>query len=148
MVLGELIGVLRLAFTFRLDGSAILGREVTIALLWIFSLALRATLEALRVDAPLTLDLRGAPDVAAVLAAALGIAWLLAHLTRISFRRTLWLVSGYLPAVVMGVWALGAHCRKRRSRPSRARSGLTRRSISSSGYALCRDRSNGGAGWE
>ena len=109
MVLGELIGVLRLAFTFQLDRSAILGREVTIALLWIISLALRATLEALRVDAPLTLDLRRAPDVAAVLAAALGIAWLLAHLTRISFRRTLWLVSGYLPAVVMGVWALGAH---------------------------------------
>jgi hypothetical protein len=109
MVFGELIGVLRLAFTFRLDGSAIVGREVTIALLWICSLALWGTLEALRVDAPLTLDLRGVPDVGAVVAAALGIAWLLAHLTRISFRRTLWLVSGYLPAVVAGCWALGAH---------------------------------------
>ena len=109
LVLGELIGVLRLAFTFRLDGSAILGRDITIALLWICSLALWGTLEALRVDAPLTLDLRGVPDVGAVVAAALGIAWLLAHLTRISFRRTLWLVSGYLPAVVAGCWALGAH---------------------------------------
>jgi hypothetical protein len=109
MVFGELLGVLRLAFTFRLDGSAILGREVTIALLWICSLALRATLESLRIDAPLTLDLGGVPDVGAVVATALGIAWLLAHLTGISFRRTLWLVSGYLPAVVVGAWVLGAH---------------------------------------
>jgi hypothetical protein len=108
MVFGELIGVLRLAFTFRLDGSAILGRELTIALLWICSLALWATLEAQRMNAPLTLDIRGVPDVGAVLATVLGIAWLLAHLTRISFRRTLWLVSGYLPAVVAGLWALGA----------------------------------------
>ena len=147
MVLGELTGVLRLAFTFRLDGSAILGHEVTIALLWIFELALRVTLEALRVDAPLTLDLHGAPDVAAVLAAALGIAWLLAHLTRITFRWTLWLVSGYLPVVVMGVWYSARTCRKRRSRPSRARSGS--RGADFFGYALSSvDRSNGGAGWE
>ena len=109
LVLGELIGVLRLAFTFRLDGSAIVGRDVTIALLWICSLALWATLMALRIDAPLTLDLRGVPVVGALVAAVLGIAWLLAHLTWISFRRTLWLVSGYLPAIAAGAWALGAH---------------------------------------
>ena len=71
MVLGELLGVLRLAFTFRLDAGpqswAVTSRS---RLLWIAAVsALRATLEALRVDEPLTLDLRGAPDVAAVLAA-------------------------------------------------------------------------------
>ena len=108
-VCGEIVGVLRLAFTFRLDASAIIGREVTIALLWICSLVLWAALEAVRLDAPLNFDLTGMPAMVAVVAAALGIAWLLAHLTRVSFRRTLWLVSGYLPAVAAGGWVLGAH---------------------------------------
>jgi hypothetical protein len=108
-VLGEIGGVLRLAFTLRLNASAILGREVTIGLLWIGSLALWFTLEAQRLDAPLMLDLRGLPAVGTMAAAVLGVAWMLAHLTLVSFRRTLWLVSGYLPAVAAGAWALGAH---------------------------------------
>jgi hypothetical protein len=82
---------------------------VTIALLWIGSLALWFALKALRIDAPLTLDLRGVPAVGTVAAVVLGVAWLLAHLTAVSFRRTLWLVSGYLPAVAAAGWALGAH---------------------------------------
>ncbi len=96
--------------------SAILGRDITIALLWICSLALWGTLEALRVDAPLTLDLRGVPDVAAVVAA-VARHRLAARTPHQDFvpAHTLWLVSGYLPAVVAGCWALGATCRKRRS---------------------------------
>jgi hypothetical protein len=108
-VLVEVLAVLRLAFTLRFDSSRLVSRDATIVLLGAAAFAIWAALGSLRLDDPVTPDLSGLPAIAAVAAIAAGLAWMLSRLTRVPVRQAMWLVAGYLPAVAMGAWALGAN---------------------------------------
>src|SRR5688572_7059286 len=112
-VLLEVLAVLRLALTMRLDPSRLVGRDATIVLLGATALAIWAALGFLRVDGrvdgPVRPDLSGLPAIAAVAAIAAGLAWMLSRLAKVPVRHSMWLVAGYLPAAALGAWALGAN---------------------------------------
>jgi hypothetical protein len=106
--LGEVLAVLKLALTFRLDAARLVGHDATIALLGLASLAVWAALDWLRMGGNVQPDVSGLPGIAAFAAAILGLAWLIARFSRppLSMRKTLWLVAGYLPAAVAVAWLL------------------------------------------
>ncbi len=110
-IAAEILEVLRLAFTFRVNASRVTGRDGTIALLALVAFAIWAYLGWFRNHSPLVFDFSGLPGLAAVALAALALAWLLSRLARppLEFRRTLWLVAGYLPAVAAAGWLLNVN---------------------------------------
>lgn len=109
-VVAELFAVLRLAFTLRLDPSAIVGRDAAIALLGAIALALWLLLNWWSVDGPVKFEASALADIAAVAAVALGLALLTSRLgsPALPFRQTLWLVAGYLPAAAVAAFLLHA----------------------------------------
>ncbi|HET9864891.1 MAG TPA: C13 family peptidase, partial [Steroidobacteraceae bacterium] len=109
-VLHEVLAVLGLAFTFRIDGRRIVGRDATLALFGALALAVWALLTLWRLPGEPMLRLDGLPGVTAVGLAAAGVAWLLARGSqpRQAPRRTAWLVAGYLPAAAAIAWLLYA----------------------------------------
>lgn len=109
-VLGEVLAVLRLAFTLRLDTRRLVGRDATIALLGAAALGVWLLLGRVKAVAPLRLDLSGLTGIAACACAAIALAWLLARFANppLPVRRTMWLVAGYLPAAAACGWLLNA----------------------------------------
>src|SRR5829696_649915 len=103
--ISEVFAVLRLAFTMQVDASRLVGRDLSIFLLGAIALALWLILDAMRVHGAIAADFSRVPAIAAVAAFAAGVAWLLSRLAPMSIRHSLWLVAGYLPAVVLGAWA-------------------------------------------
>lgn len=108
---GELLAVFRLAFTLRLDAARLVGRDATIALLGAAALAVWATMDLLKADGPVRPDIAGLQHIAAFAAVAIALTWLLARAGQpaLPFRKTLWLVAGYLPAAAAAVGVLTAH---------------------------------------
>jgi hypothetical protein len=109
-VLHELLAVLKLAFTLRLDGSRIVGRDATLAVLGVLALAAWMLLTLWRLPGEPMLRLDGLPGMAATGLAAAALARLLARGSRPRqpLQRTAWLVAGYLPATAAIVWLLYA----------------------------------------
>src|SRR5262245_41158833 len=98
-VTGEVLAVLRLAFTFRLDARRLTGRDGTIAFLGVAALAVWALLDWLRHDDPVDLQPAAFTVIAACASLVLALAWLIRASSRdLPFRHALWLVAGYLPA--------------------------------------------------
>jgi hypothetical protein len=114
-VVAEVFAVLRLAFTFRLDAHRVVGRDATIALLGAAAVAVWLLLHWWHTPGPVKFEPSALIGIAAALAVAIGIAWLLSRLGTppMPFRQTLWLVAGYLPAAAVGAWLISA----RLSRP-------------------------------
>jgi hypothetical protein len=109
-VLDEVLAVLKLALTLRLDGRRVVGRDATLALLGVAALGVWMLLTRWRLDGLALLRLDGLPGVAAMGLAAAALAWLLARSSRPGqpIHRTAWLVVGYLPAAVAIAWLLYA----------------------------------------
>jgi hypothetical protein len=107
-VVGEVLAVLRLALTMRLDASRLVGRDATIALLGAASLAVWIILGRTDINGAARFEPSGVAEMSAVAAAALALAWLAARLSRppLPVRQTLWLVAGYLPAAAAVGWVL------------------------------------------
>jgi hypothetical protein len=110
-VIGEVFAVLKLALTFRLDASRLVGREATIALLGAAAFLVWATMDWLQADGPVRPAVQGLSGVATCAIAAVVLAWLIARTGRpqLRFRQTLWLVAGYLPAAAAAIGVLTAH---------------------------------------
>lgn len=110
-VFGELLAVLRLAFTLRLDAGRLIGRDATIALLGACAFGIWALMDWLQADGPVHPEAAGLPGVVAVGSAAVALTWLVARTARppLPFRKTLWLVAGYLPAAAGAIGVLTAH---------------------------------------
>jgi hypothetical protein len=108
---GEVLAVLRLAFTMRLDAHRLVGRDSTIALLGAAALAVWAAMDWLRADGPVRPEASGLPGIVAFAGVAVALAWLLARAGRpaLPFRKTLWLVAGYLPAAAAAIGVLTAN---------------------------------------
>ena len=109
-VLGEVLAVLRLAFTMRLDARRLVGRDSTIALLGAAAIGVWALLPWWRHSDPVDFNPAAFTVVAACAAIAVGLAWLLARCSSpaLPLRHTSWLVAGYLPAAVAAIWLLNA----------------------------------------
>ena len=107
-VVGEVLAVLRLALTLRLDASRLVGRDVTIALLGAAALAVWIVLGGMDIQGPVKFEPSGLMELASLAAATLALAWLMARLSRpqLQLRHTLWLVAGYLPAAAAVGWVL------------------------------------------
>jgi hypothetical protein len=110
-VIGEVFAVLKLALIFRLDAARLVGRELTIALLGTAAFAVWATMDWLQADGPVRPAAHGLTGIATCAIAAVILAWLLARSGRpqLRFRQTLWLVTGYLPAVAAAIGVMTAH---------------------------------------
>ena len=113
-VIAEMIAVLRLAFTFRLDAHKVVGRDATIACLGLAAVAVWLLLHWWHTPGPVRFEASALVGIAAACAVATGIAWLLSRLGAppIPIRQTLWLVAGYLPAVSVGTWLMSARLSK------------------------------------
>jgi hypothetical protein len=109
-VAGEVLAVLRLAFTLRLDARRLVGRDATIALLGGAALAVWTLLPWWREDDPVDFNPAGLTAVAACAALALALAWLLSRCSvpALPLRHTVWLVAGYLPAAAGAIWLFNA----------------------------------------
>jgi hypothetical protein len=109
-MLREVLAVLRLAFTFRVDARKIIGRDSTIAFLGATALAVWLLLHWWQTPGPVKFEAPALVGVAASFAVAAVIAWLLSRLGSppIPIRQTLWLVAGYLPAAAVGMWLMQA----------------------------------------
>jgi hypothetical protein len=107
-VVGEVLAVLRLALTMRLDAHRLVGRDTTIALLGAAALAVWLVLGAVDIQGPTNFEPAGLVELASVATAALALAWSMARLSRpqLPLRHTLWLVAGYLPAAAAAGWVL------------------------------------------
>ena len=107
-VAGEVLAVLRLAFTLRLDARQVHGRDGSIALLAVIALLVWAVLGYVDIQGAAKFEPAGLVELASVAAAALALAWLIARLSRpqLPIRQSLWLVAGYLPAVAAVGWVL------------------------------------------
>lgn len=114
-VVAEVLAVLRLAFTMRLDSHSVVGRDATIAFLAATALAIWLLLHWWQSPGSVKFEPSALIGIAAAFAVAIGFAWLLSRLgtPAIPIRRTVWLVAGYLPAAAVGVWLMQA----RLSRP-------------------------------
>ena len=100
----ELLALLRLALFLRVDGREIPGREPTIALLAGIALAAWITVDPLLHSRELVFTWLAVPDLTAIMAGLLGLAWLLHKLARpsLEYRRALVLTLGALPLAMMG----------------------------------------------
>lgn len=107
-VVEEVLAVLRLAFTMRLDASRLVGRDATIALLGAAALVVWLVLGYVDINGPKQMEVSGFAELASVAAGAVALAWLAARLSRppLPMRHTLWLVAGYLPAAAAAGWLL------------------------------------------
>lgn len=107
---GEVLAVLRLAFTLRLDARRLVGRDTTIALLGAVAIAVWTLLHWWRQDDPVDFNPASLTAMAACAAMAVALAWVLARSSSpaLPLRHTLWLVAGYLPAVAAAIWLLNA----------------------------------------
>jgi hypothetical protein len=110
-VAGEVLGVLRLAVTLRLDPRAVAGRDATLILFAFVAVGVWALLDWMKANGPVLPDASGLQGLAVFACAALGVAWLAARAEtpRLPLRRTLWLVAGYLPAAAAAIGLLTAH---------------------------------------
>src|SRR6185503_2599313 len=110
-VTGEVLAVLRLAFTMRLDAASVVGRDATIALLGAVALAVWVVLGYTDINGAAQLETSGFAELAAVAAVVLALAWLTARVARppLSIRQTLWLICGYLPAATAAGWLFTQH---------------------------------------
>jgi hypothetical protein len=106
----EILAVLKLAFTFRVDRARLVGRDGTIALLGGAAIAIWALLGWLRHDDPVDFDPASLTVITACVALVLGLAWLVSRASSPALRprHSLWLVSGYLPAASAALWLLNA----------------------------------------
>src|SRR6187455_2861158 len=109
-IVAEVLAVLRLAFTLKLDPRAVIGRDATIALLGTAALVIWLLLHWWQARGPVRFEVSTLVDIAAAFAVATGFAWLLSRLgaPHLPIRQTLWLVAGYLPAAAVGAWLLNA----------------------------------------
>jgi hypothetical protein len=107
-VVGEVLAVLRLAFTMRVDAARIVGRDATIALLGAAALAVWVGLGLTDVAGAAQPRAAGFAELSAVAAAVLALAWVTARVARpaLPIRQVLWLVAGYLPAATAVGWLL------------------------------------------
>ena len=107
-VVGEVLAVLRLAFTMRLDAGRLVGRDTTIALLGAAALVAWTFLGRTDINGPARFEPSGLVELASVAAGAMALAWLAARLSRppLPVRQTMWLVAGYLPAAAAVGWVL------------------------------------------
>ena len=107
-VVGEVLSVLRLAFTMRLDARGLVGRDATIALLGAAALAVWIILGRTDINGPARFEPSGLVELGSVAAGAMALAWLAARLSRslLLLRQTMWLVAGYLPAAAAVGWVL------------------------------------------
>ena len=110
-VIGEVLAVLRLAFTMRLDAASVVGRDATIALLGAVALAVWVVLGYTDINGAAQLETSGFAELAAVAAVVLALAWLTARVARppLPIRQTLWLICGYLPAATAAGWLFTQH---------------------------------------
>jgi hypothetical protein len=110
-VTGEVLAVLRLAFTMRLDAASVVGRDATIALLGAVALAVWVVLGYTDINGAAQLETSGFAELAAVAAVVLALAWLTARVARppLPIRQTLWLICGYLPAATAAGWLFTQH---------------------------------------
>jgi len=108
-VLGEVVAVVKLGLTFRLDARRIVGHDLTIGLLGAVAVAVWAALDWLRADGPVQPTLAAVSGLAFCACVALALAWLIARIERLPFRKTLWLVAGYLPAAAAALALLQAN---------------------------------------
>jgi hypothetical protein len=107
--LAEVWAVVKLALTLRLDASRLLGHDASIALLGVAAFAVWVLLDWLRMGGNVDPDVSGLPGIAAFAAAAVALAWLIARFSQppLPIRKTMWLVTGYLPAAAAVIWLLG-----------------------------------------
>src|SRR5262245_30594988 len=107
-VAGEVLGVLRLALTLRLGALQVQGRDATIALLAASALLVWLVLGRVDIPGAAKFEPSGLAELASLATVALGLAWLLARLSRppLPVRCMLWLVAGYLPALAAAAWVL------------------------------------------
>jgi hypothetical protein len=110
-VFGELVAVLKLGLTFRLDARRVVGRDLTIGLLGVLALGVWAALDWLRADGPVQPTSAAVAGLAFCACVAMALAWLIARVERppLPFRKTLWLVAGYLPAAAAAIALLQAN---------------------------------------
>jgi hypothetical protein len=110
-VLGEVLAVLRLAFTLRLDARRIFGRDGTFLLLGVTAVAVWTLLDWLKANGPVRPELSGLQGLAVVACVVLAITWVVARAgaPALPLRKTAWLVAGYLPAAAAAVALLTAH---------------------------------------
>jgi peptidase C13-like protein len=113
-LLAEVLAVLRLAFTFRLDAHKVAGRDATIAFLGAAAVAVWLLLHWWHTPGAVKFEPSALVGIAAAFAVATGIAWLLSRLGTppIPIRQSLWLVAGYLPAAAVGTWLMTARLSK------------------------------------
>ena len=108
LVAGEILAVLRLAFTLRVDRARILGRDETLMLLAGAALAVWIGIGWLRFAVPMQVDWSGLSGVTTCGGAAFALAWLISRAADppLPLRQSMWLVFGYLPAAAAAVWVL------------------------------------------
>jgi hypothetical protein len=105
----ELLALLRLQTWGVVDGARLFGRDVTLILLGVFSLALWIGLDRLSYEGEVDLFLYGLTENAAMVLAVLTVAWLLSRTSRprIELRQGLLLVLGFLPIFIVMFWIAG-----------------------------------------
>ena len=98
----ELLALLRLHCWGFVDAARLFGRDVTLILLIVFSLALWMGLDRLSYDGEVELFVYGATENAAVVLAVLAVAWLLSRVSRprVEMRQALLLVLSFLPIFI------------------------------------------------
>ena len=110
LVIGEILAVLRLAFTLRVDRARVVGLDETLMLLAGAALVVWIAIGWLRFDAPMQIEWSGLSGVIICGGAAIALAWLLARAADppLPLRQAMWLVFGYLPAAAAALWVLHA----------------------------------------
>jgi len=105
-VVQELLALLRLHGWGFVDGARLFGRDVTLILLGVFSLALWIGLDRLTYEGEVDLFIYGFTENAALVLAVLGVAWLLSRASRprINLRQSLLLVLAFLPIFIVMFW--------------------------------------------
>jgi Peptidase C13 family len=106
----EVLQVLRLAFTLRMDPCRVVGRDATFLLLGLAALGVWAALDWLKADGPVRPDSTGLQGLAICVCASAAVAWLVARSATppLPLRRTAWLFAGYLPAAAAALGLLTA----------------------------------------
>lgn len=102
----ELTALLRLNAWAMVDGARLYGRDLTIALLGVFSFVLWAGLDRLNFTGEVELFWYTISETGVLVLAVLLIGWLLSRLSRprVELRQSLLILLGFLPSFVAGIW--------------------------------------------